>query len=465
MNSIVSIPIEALQHHPDNPRKELGDLKELIASIKESGVMQNLTVVPNPNDEETWWVVIGNRRMEASKAAGLKELPCIIADMDHKTQVATMMAENMQRVDLTLTEQAGGVQMMMDLGMDAKEISKRTGLRKDAIERRAIMAKYDTGKVAEAIVRGGTINDFLKLEQLPEEHREGMLQHIGTHNFDYYLRQKKDDIANRANIAALIAKLETFATRIERHGYVGAKVVDMVRAEYWWRVTAKQVEDFKTPADVKDVHYYYTQRNADGDIVLLKEKTGMTAEEKREEEERKRKDYVDDQREKLGLLDDALRDKRLEWICNSDKLRYNKDAILRAFVQMVSEGKCRASYDDYTKVSAETLMDIPWRDHGYASRPDLADLRKAMEMRLLPVSLAMIWAQLDNGDDNPWEYDWSKRVVRHTESVRLAILYELLEACGYEMDDEEKAYMDGTHELYRTYEEQETNHEHNNTDD
>ena len=179
---IVMIPIEALTHHPDNPRKDLGDLKELIASIKVSGVMQNLTVVPNPNDEETWWVVIGNRRMEASKAAGLKELPCIISDMDHKTQVATMMAENMQRADLTLAEQAGGVQMMMDLGMDVAEISKRTGMRKDAIERRVVMAKYDTAKAAAAVVRGGTISDFMELEKLPEDCREEMLEYVGTSN-------------------------------------------------------------------------------------------------------------------------------------------------------------------------------------------------------------------------------------------------------------------------------------------
>lgn len=452
-HTIQMIPIEALVHHPDNPRKDLGDLKELTASIKESGVMQNLTVVENPDDDETWLVVIGNRRLEACKAAGVKELPCVISDMDYKAQLATMMAENMQRVDLSLTEQAQGVQLMMDLGMDAKEISKRTGLRKDAVERRAIMARYDAGKVAEAIVRGGTINDFLKLEQLPEEYREGMLQHIGTHNFDYYIRQKKEDIASRANMAALIAKLETFATRIEKHGYVGAKVVDMVRAQYWWRVTAKDVENFRVPDDVRDVHYYYHQRQADCDLVLLKEKTGMTDDEKREEEERRRKDYIDDQREHLDILDAALRDKRLEFICNSDKLRYNKDAILRAFVQMVLEGKVHGRYDDYCKVSAETLMGVSFKDHGYASRPDLADLQKVMETRLLPVSLALLWAQLDNDSENPYEYDWSKREVRHRRSIRLGILYELLTECGYEMDDEEKAYMDGSHELYRTYEE------------
>lgn len=85
---IMMIPIDALQHHPDNPRKDLGDLRELTASIRESGVMQNLTVVPNPADEETWLVVIGNRRLEASKAAGLQELKDMLKLPDHKLRQA-----------------------------------------------------------------------------------------------------------------------------------------------------------------------------------------------------------------------------------------------------------------------------------------------------------------------------------------------------------------------------------------
>ncbi len=44
--TLVQIPIEKLEHHPDNPRKVLGDLTELTESIRKSGVLQNLTVVP-----------------------------------------------------------------------------------------------------------------------------------------------------------------------------------------------------------------------------------------------------------------------------------------------------------------------------------------------------------------------------------------------------------------------------------
>ncbi len=69
---IVEIPIGLLVHHPDNPRKDLGDLSELTESIKARGVLQNLTVVPakEQGGVGVYHVVIGNRRLEASKAAG-----------------------------------------------------------------------------------------------------------------------------------------------------------------------------------------------------------------------------------------------------------------------------------------------------------------------------------------------------------------------------------------------------------
>lgn len=73
INEISLIPVEQLMHHPDNPRFDLGDLEELTASIRANGVLQNLTVVKV--DEDTYNVVIGNRRMEAAKQAGLTEFP------------------------------------------------------------------------------------------------------------------------------------------------------------------------------------------------------------------------------------------------------------------------------------------------------------------------------------------------------------------------------------------------------
>ena len=79
------ISVDKLYHHPLNPRKDLGDLEELAKSIEVNGIMQNLTVVPvldtplsDKAIDEGYAVLIGNRRFEASKAAGLSELPCNI---------------------------------------------------------------------------------------------------------------------------------------------------------------------------------------------------------------------------------------------------------------------------------------------------------------------------------------------------------------------------------------------------
>lgn len=100
--NVTMIPVAQLHPHPDNPRKDLGDITELIASIKANGVLQNLTVVPraNPNvnyeelcrqyyadpteenrtklnqfrNTDGYTVIIGHRRLAAAKAAGLTEL-------------------------------------------------------------------------------------------------------------------------------------------------------------------------------------------------------------------------------------------------------------------------------------------------------------------------------------------------------------------------------------------------------
>lgn len=128
MADITYIPIRQLYPHPDNPRKELGDLSELAASIKENGVYQNLTVIPGHYlnsreyiakcvDEggdaaaaaaawtpkavwssEDYTIIIGHRRAAAAQQAGLYELPCAIVEMDEREQMQTMMIENAENL-------------------------------------------------------------------------------------------------------------------------------------------------------------------------------------------------------------------------------------------------------------------------------------------------------------------------------------------------------------------------------
>lgn len=81
MAEIKYIPVSKLWGHPDNPRKDLGDVTELAESIKVNGVLQNLTVVPligeitKKWDGESYRVIIGHRRLAAAKLAVWKSSP------------------------------------------------------------------------------------------------------------------------------------------------------------------------------------------------------------------------------------------------------------------------------------------------------------------------------------------------------------------------------------------------------
>lgn len=144
MSEIVYIGVEHIHPHPENPRKDLGDLTELVESVKKLGVMQNLTVIPQEGSSGEYTALIGHRRHAAAKLAGIAEVPCIIKEgMSKKEQVSIMLEENMQRNDLTIFEQAQGFQMMLDLGETEESIAEKTGFSKTTIRHRLNIAKLN----------------------------------------------------------------------------------------------------------------------------------------------------------------------------------------------------------------------------------------------------------------------------------------------------------------------------------
>src|SRR5437879_949357 len=99
------IPVDAISPSPLNPRSDLGDLGELAASIASLGIVQPLTV--RPAEEGRYVLVAGERRWAAALAAGLKEVPAIVREMDDKEALEIALVENCQRRDLNPTDEAG----------------------------------------------------------------------------------------------------------------------------------------------------------------------------------------------------------------------------------------------------------------------------------------------------------------------------------------------------------------------
>ncbi len=105
------IPVDQIRPNPDQPRKLLGDLRELTDSIREKGVLEPLLVRYIPR-EDCYHIISGERRYHAARAAGLREVPAIEKMADDAETLEIALIENMQRKDLTPFEEADGLQRL-----------------------------------------------------------------------------------------------------------------------------------------------------------------------------------------------------------------------------------------------------------------------------------------------------------------------------------------------------------------
>lgn len=127
------IPIDKLAPNPGQPRVEIGDLTELIASIREKGVLEPLLVRPSDVGGR-FMIISGERRYRASLEVGLSELPCIEMDVDDQGVAEIALIENLQRKDLTAFEEADGLRALaVRFGYTHEEIAAKVGKSRTSI--------------------------------------------------------------------------------------------------------------------------------------------------------------------------------------------------------------------------------------------------------------------------------------------------------------------------------------------
>jgi ParB family chromosome partitioning protein len=121
------IPIDKLAPNPTQPRVEIGDLTELVASIREKGVLEPLLVRPSDVGGR-FMIISGERRFRASLEVGLTEVPCIEMDVDDRAVAEISLIENLQRKDLTPFEEADGLLALAKrFGYKHDEIAQKLG--------------------------------------------------------------------------------------------------------------------------------------------------------------------------------------------------------------------------------------------------------------------------------------------------------------------------------------------------
>ena len=494
--ALIYVHVDQLTPHPDNPRKDLGDLSEMAESIKANGILQNLTVVPHIDSTEAYEklldgteysaayrnhaikyafkggydVIIGHRRLAAAKLAGLFHLPCVVTDMDYRAQRATMLTENLQRVDLTPYEQATEFrQLTMDLGMSVSAISEQTGFSETTVRRRLKLGALDGDvlrkETAKAAERGRQLS-MADLEAVAEiedpADRTKVLKEIGTNNFAMRLKAVMDNQEREKKIRAW---KELFAAR---------GLEEITQAEHWsksWTGINQIRVDDRSPSDtevdklIKDRKdgekwgfcYYY------GWIYVDKRQAETPAEPASAAREDKPADVerIEEPTEKAAASAESVpeppagpSEEELRRVSCTllEQAFANAYDLRRTFFDGMSEltaGRC-------VQTMVEMMLDMIENDMSCMELYDEESeiIRRRLENKKpLTALLTLLYFQLADNKKRTCNDTYGPRAGQFNDEedddrAMLEKLYAGLTSMGYRMSDEERSLLDGSHRYY-----------------
>jgi ParB family chromosome partitioning protein len=125
------IPIDRVVPNPHQARSSLGNIQELMNSIKQKGVLEPILVRARG---ESYEIIAGERRYVASKNAGLKDIPAIEMNVTESEAMEISLIENLIRKDLDVFEEADGLKALMDIySYSHADISERIGKARSTI--------------------------------------------------------------------------------------------------------------------------------------------------------------------------------------------------------------------------------------------------------------------------------------------------------------------------------------------
>ena len=456
---IVMLPAECLEHHPENPRKEIGDIAELTDSIKANGILQNLTVVPKPNDEGKYLVIIGNRRYEAGLGAGLTEFPCVISDMDHTKQLETMLIENMNRSDLTVYEQAKGFEQLTLAGYSVNDIAEKTGFSQSTVRRRINLCQYDKELVTKAFEKQATFEDFEKLNKIKnEENRASVAKFLGSSNFGWYLEQGIKKERKKEREVIVLEAIKDIARKAEQDErsweFDEVCVINLyTNAEDFSRMY-DDIEKAKQLPKLDNGEYVYFRDYASNFEICKPCETSEPA---------PKSDNIDKykkEREEIKSLISDMYARHMDFIENYDKKPKSVPGIALLCIDTISklfttDGLGGVSYvdlDDVTDYISEKHLEI------YVENADtLSDYYKSNISRFY-VQLTTALLDVKNIYSDLWYREVNQSIgysgngnyttYSYNCTQKIKIFADFIEHLGYVMSDEEKQLIDGTHRLY-----------------
>lgn len=434
LKSIYEIDAERIVPHPDNPRKELGDLSELTASVRANGIMQDITVMhenclTDPPEEQganvahlsegTFVVLMGHRRLAAFKEAfpeGGKVRCRIVYGLSRAEQVGMMMEENMHREDLTVPEQIESFQLMLDLGETVASVAEKTGFSETTVRRR--VANADAVDGIRSCGFQLTVGDMDALAGLPEKEKMDVLKRAGdSKQLKAMVEQKEREIKRNEAIEDIISKLKAAGVReYDGDNWYGLDAVESIRID--------GPEDFEPDWDGEC--YFKRPDRWDYWIYVRKEPEEKPEDDAGNEARARRKEA----KRRLDSMNDTIEGRMEAFIAGILAKKYRSE---NADVG----GLRRKIFGDSTYFNAEAVVAL----YGEDEEDAMDRLAESGERELL---IAAAWAWMDRQFVS-WDGSLDEDAAGNMEWIA-----GLLGEYGFPpLDEEETQALDGTHPLYR----------------
>lgn len=171
------VPLAEIEPDPEQPRSSMGNLDDLVASIRDKGILEPLLVRRHPGGgEKTYLIVSGERRYHAALAAGLFEVPVIELEVSDQEALEIALIENLQRKDLTPFEEAEGYRTLAERhGYTHEQIADAVGKSRVVITESLTLLQIPA-RVRDAVQALGVSSKSVLLEVLKARSEEEMIQ-------------------------------------------------------------------------------------------------------------------------------------------------------------------------------------------------------------------------------------------------------------------------------------------------
>ncbi len=162
-SGLLEVPLDAVAPNPHQPRQHLDPeaLQELAASIQEHGLIQPLIVSEARGDQQPgirYLLIAGERRLEASRLAGLETVPAIVKEATPQQMLELALVENIQRADLNPLEEASAYQhLAADFGLTQQQIADRVGKNRVSVANALRLLRLPA--FCKSVLAGGQISE------------------------------------------------------------------------------------------------------------------------------------------------------------------------------------------------------------------------------------------------------------------------------------------------------------------